>query len=46
VNQLAKAAVLHPRLTTQLLAVAQWWPASLRLLTAKVVGPAGAAPIA
>jgi geranylgeranyl reductase family protein len=38
VNRLAKAAVLHPRLTTRLLAVAQRWPESLRLLTAKVVG--------
>jgi flavin-dependent dehydrogenase len=37
VNQLAKAAVLHPRLTTQLLALAALWPESLRLLTAKVV---------
>ena len=39
VNELAKAAVLHPRVTTRLLAVAQRWPSLLGTLTAKVVGP-------
>jgi flavin-dependent dehydrogenase len=38
VNELAKAAVLHPHLTTRLLALARHWPGLLRLLTAKVVG--------
>lgn len=42
VNELAKAAVLHPHLTTRLLGVARWWPGLLRMLTAKVVG----APVA
>lgn len=38
VNQLAKAAVLHPRVASKLLQIApQNW---IRLLTAKVVGPA------
>ena len=37
VNQLARAAVLSPRIASLLLHVARWQPAALRLLTAKVV---------
>jgi geranylgeranyl reductase family protein len=38
-NQLAKAAVLHPRIATQALRLAHRWPALLGMLTAKVVAP-------
>ncbi len=37
VNELAKAAVLHPRLATQALRLARVWPRLLGMLTAKVV---------
>ncbi len=37
VNQLAKAAVLHPHLTTHALRLARLWPPLLGMLTAKVV---------
>jgi geranylgeranyl reductase family protein len=38
VNELAKAAVLHPLFTTQVLRLARVWPGLLGMLTAKVVG--------
>lgn len=38
VNQLAKAAVLHPRTTTGALGLARFWPGLLGMLTTKVVG--------
>ena len=38
VNQLAKAAVLHPRLGSAMLGLLRWHPPALRFLTAKVVG--------
>ena len=37
VNELAKAAVLHPRIATQTLRLARFWPPLLGMLTAKVV---------
>ena len=39
VNELAKAAVLHPRLATHALRLARVWPSLLGMLTAKVVAP-------
>jgi flavin-dependent dehydrogenase len=39
VNEIAKAAVLHPRLATQALRLARIWPRLLAMLTAKVVAP-------
>ena len=39
VNELAKAAALHPRITTQALRLARFWPPLLGTLTAKVVAP-------
>ena len=40
VNRLARAACLHPRLASAILAVARRWPAVLQWLTRKVVTPA------
>ncbi len=37
VNELAKAAVLHPRIASQALRLARLWPPLLGMLTAKVV---------
>lgn len=48
VNRLARAAALHPALADAALALAGWWPGTLRWLTAKVVphptGPATSCP--
>jgi flavin-dependent dehydrogenase len=41
VNQLAKAAVLHPSLASFALAIARVFPGALQFLTARVVGAAG-----
>ncbi|MDB6150729.1 MAG: Geranylgeranyl reductase [Chthoniobacter sp.] len=41
INRLAKAAVLHPRISTQALRLAQRWPAALHFLTARVIHTAG-----
>lgn len=40
INELARVAVLHPRLGSALLEVARFAPGLLRMLTARVVGPA------
>ncbi len=39
VNELAKAAVLHPRIATQALRLARIWPPLLGMLTSKVIAP-------
>ena len=39
-NELARAAVLHPWLAERVLQIARFTPGALRLLTKKVVGPA------